>query len=107
MPAPRNGPCTPWVQRSDLADLEWVKAASQKWLGAGEGREQSDLEQIFDDAAGAASEILYEMSGRIFTGDCGPVTIRPLSRPVDRDYRNVPGIFWSSSWGYCNYGAPI
>lgn len=47
----------------------------------------------------AASEILYSLSGRQFTGNCGPVTIRPVARPENADTRG-----WvfagSSGWGY-------
>lgn len=58
-----------------------------------------------DDAATIASEVLYEMSGRVFTGECGPVTIRPLSRPINVDSWRMATGSWFSSWGTCGYAA--
>lgn len=51
-------------------------------------------------AATQASEILYNLSGQQFTGDCGPVTVRPLSRPTDQDTRGLSGMGFSGSGGY-------
>jgi hypothetical protein len=55
----------------------------------------------------AASDVLYALSGRQFTGVCGPVTIRPLARPTDADSRAWAGGFgYYSNWGYAaSYGA--
>jgi hypothetical protein len=54
-----------------------------------------------------ASEVLYLMSGQQYTGNCGPVTVRPISRPTDIDTRafgiGLAGGYWSS-WGTCSAG---
>jgi hypothetical protein len=57
-----------------------------------------------------ASEALYELSGRMFTGACGPVTIRPVSRPTDIDMRSLGAslspVGWYSSSGFASaYGS--
>lgn len=85
------------------------------WIAAAAGEGETDDAQlstgqvatICAEAAAAASDVLYELSGRQFTGECGPVTVRPLSRPTDGDTRAWAGGFgYMSSWGYCStYGA--
>lgn len=108
--APRPGPCTPWCTGSQVQALPWVAAAAQTALAA-ETLTQDEINIISGEAAAAASEILYELSGRVFTGECGPVTIRPVSRPTDLDTRGWVGsapIGWMSSWGACaGYGLGI
>ena len=63
-----------------------------------------------------ASESLYALSGQQFTGACGPVTVRPISRPVDGDTRglvgSIPGGYlavygWPSAWGNARAGAAM
>lgn len=56
------GPCTAWTTGEDVAACCSVETSS----GA-----------IFDDAADAASQLLFELSGRQFSGQCGPRTVRP------------------------------
>jgi hypothetical protein len=64
------------------------------------------LDLICAEAAVAASQVLYELSGRMFTGDCGPVTVRPVSRPTDQDTRSSTPLGWFSVWGTASgYGA--
>lgn len=55
-------PCTPWITGDDVADCCSVETTS----GA-----------IFDQVAEQAQEILFELSGRLFPGECGPKTVRP------------------------------
>ena len=55
-------PCTSWITGDDVADCCSVEASS----GA-----------VFDLAAGQSEDLLFELSGRIFTGLCGPKTVRP------------------------------
>lgn len=110
MPTPRPGPCSPWVSGPEIETLPWLVAAAGKATAAellGEGQ----LQSICAEAAAAASEVLYELSGRIFTGECGPITIRPLSRPTDLDTRALGAtVGWSSygsaasSYGFSNPG---
>lgn len=88
------GPCTDWISGDDVADCCSVETSS----GA-----------IFDEVAATAQEVLFELSGRQFAGECSK-TVRPcrtncgcgwqiLSRghivgPWDLGY-------WSPYW-YCD-----
>lgn len=71
--------------------------------------EQAQVDQILASAAMSASEILYQLSGQVYTGECGPVTIRPVARPTDtdtRDWAALSPLGWFSSWGMCSaYGS--
>ena len=99
--APRTGPCSPWTSGPEIAALgPVVKAAAKMQV------EQAALDLICAEAALAASQVLYELSGRMFTGDCGPVTVRPVSRPTDQDTRSSTPLGWFSVWGTASgYGA--
>jgi hypothetical protein len=55
-------PCTPWVTGDEVADCCSVESSS----GA-----------LFDMAAEQASQLLFELSGRLFPGECGPKVVRP------------------------------
>jgi hypothetical protein len=56
------GPCTPWITADDVADCCNVETSSSL---------------IFDAVAEQASALLFEVSGRLFAGECGPRTVRP------------------------------
>lgn len=83
--------------------LPWVQAAVPHAVQA-LGFSEEQVETMCAEAAMAASEVLYEMSGRQFSGQCGPETIRPLSRPTDMDTRDAwyGGLGYNTSWGYAN-----
>jgi hypothetical protein len=88
-----------------------VRAAAQKEIQAGK-LTQAQVDVICAQAASGASEILYEISARAYTGECGPVTVRPVSRPSDADTRSWPGTLspngWFSSWGAASsYGVAV
>jgi len=57
-----DGPCTDWITGDDVAACCDVEASS----GA-----------IFDDVAAQAQSLLFQLSGRLYAGLCGPVTVRP------------------------------
>lgn len=100
-PGVRNGPCAQWVAAADVLALSAVAAAVTK-----AGLDPAAAGVLADQSAAAASDILYELSGRMFTGACGPVTIRPVSRPTDGDFRGSLGSMgYFSSWGSCGVGA--
>ena len=61
----------------------------------------TQIDAICADAAFNATELLYRMSGKQFAGECGPVTARPLARPVNSDKRNLV----YRNWGYGGYGS--
>lgn len=94
-----------------MAALPAVKAQITKQIAAGTFT-QDQCDQICASSAASASGVLYELSGRMFTGECGPVTIRPVSRPTDSDTRAWPGGSspngWFSAWGSASsYGANV
>lgn len=105
----RNGACTPWVSGAQVAALPTVQDA----LAAGQKRGWTlDTDVLCAEAAVAASDTLYELSGRVYTGECGPVTIRPVSRPTDIDTRSwgarLSPLGWFSAWGLSSgYGANV
>jgi hypothetical protein len=61
--------------------------------------------------AGVASEVCYALSARQFTGACGPVTVRPVSRPIDVDTRfgsrSQPNGYLSSGQFGGTWGGPF
>jgi hypothetical protein len=85
----------------------------QKRVEALVGKRELTLEQIEAMAAQcatAASDELYEWSGRIYPGECGPVTVRPVSRPTDIDTRawaaTLSTVGWVASQGFASaYGS--
>jgi len=88
----------PWVQEAIAAGVK------KGW--------DLDTDALLAEAALAASDTLYRLSGRVFTGECGPVTIRPVSRPTDIDTRSwgarLSPLGWFSSWGLSSsYGAAM
>jgi hypothetical protein len=103
MSTPRSGACSPWIDGSAVACLPWVRDAADKLTKAGR-LEPQELEAICAGAALAATDALYELSGRVFTGNCGPVTIRPLARPTDMDTRAWAGGLGGAWGGYSGYG---
>lgn len=64
----------PWIDGSDVADCLGVEYSSTT---------AADL----DLAADIASELLYDLSGRVYQGERGPVTVRPIR---DVGYSRVP-----------------
>lgn len=105
MSAPRLGACSPWTDGGQVLALPWVTAAANAAI-AKSALTQGQVDIICAQAATAASDILYELSGRVFTGECGPVTIRPVSRPTDGDTRSASALGWFSSTAYASgYGA--
>lgn len=105
--APRPGACNPWITSDEVAALPTVQAAITSLQENDQALNQEQVQSICAAQATAASDILYELSGRVFTGPCGPVTIRPLSRPTDADSRAWGGGWqYLSGWGYASsYGA--
>lgn len=108
---PRTGPCSPWVSGADVEGRPWVAEAAAKLREKG-NLPPDGLETLCAEAATAASEFLYEETGRIFSGLCGPVTVRPVQRPVDADSRGwgarLSPLGWFASWGLASsYGSQI
>lgn len=62
---PILGPCEAWVTVDEVAEC----------CNASIGSDTS----VFEFAASAASQILYELSGEQFPGECGPTTERPFA----------------------------
>ena len=109
MATPRSGACSPWISAAIVEGLVKVKELGQALIGKGTIT-QAQLEAICAESATAASDVLYELSGRIFPGNCGPVTVRPVSRPTDIDTRawgaTLSTVGWVASQGFASaYGS--
>jgi hypothetical protein len=109
--SPRNGPCNPWITGNDVKELlsvqQSIASINQKAAQANPPLPTLTDEQVdamCADAAQAASEVLYNLSGKQFTGNCGPVTIRPVARPENADTR--AWVFQGGGWGY-GWGASM
>ena len=48
-----------------------------------------EMDFILASALAQATDVLYNLSGRRFPGECGPITIRPISRPADADLHGL------------------
>jgi hypothetical protein len=91
----RSGPCSPYVTASELLAVPAiVNAIAENNVSVATAR------SIAVDAVNAASEILYIRSGRVYTGVCGPVTIRPVARPINQE-----GRLWLGGGGVLGGGA--
>ena len=82
-------PCTPWITGDDVAACCTVESSS----GA-----------LFDQAAEAASDLLFQLSGRQFAGECGPRTVRP---PCDSCYCGYQILSRGYVIGPWDYGYPL
>ena len=107
--SPRPGSCAPWITGEDVRNLPRVALAIAK-NAAGQGPggfpsfSDAEVTAICAESAVMATDILYELSGKQFTGDCGPVTIRPVARPKNVDGR--PFLADGGSWGFAaSWGA--
>jgi hypothetical protein len=97
MAAPRNGPCSDWVT------LEDVRACSRC------SDEGTVSDEAIESAIAQASEILFHLSGRQFSGECEG-EVRPCARsswyPIPQWWRNTFSRYgmnsnYSSYWGIC------
>lgn len=79
---PRSGPCSPWVDGAAVEARPWVKEAAAK-LREKASLAEGELEAMCAEAATAASEFLYEESGRIFSGDCVTPETRILTANLE------------------------
>jgi len=93
MAAPLTGPCAPWT------DLAAVRVCCVD--------DPPDDPTILE-AIDAASEILFELSGRRYSGACEQ-TLRPCSRTVDANLYSLHGsiqnVAWQGGgfeWGLCS-----
>jgi hypothetical protein len=94
---PRAGPCSAWINGDDVFQNPRVQATWKR--GATRLDIPEELARLICARVALASTItLYELSGRTRTGVCGPVTVRPLSRPADVDSRFH--LQAGYSWGY-------
>lgn len=91
--APRTGPCAPWVTVDDVVNQEWP-----------DGMNTPDP-AVAASIAMAASEVLYTLSGSKYTGNCGPVTVRPVARPTDVDTRFGAGGYPSAGMTAGQFGS--
>jgi hypothetical protein len=90
-PVPSNptGPCSNWVTGEEVAACCSVETSS----GA-----------LFDQAAAEASALLFELSGRQFSGYCGPRTVRPPCDSCWCGYQILSRGYVIGPW---DYGYPL
>ena len=107
MSAPRTISCAPWIKGDDVSSSasmqQAIAHAKSESTKATSGFVLSDdqITAICAESAIAATEVLYRLSGKQFTGNCGPVTDRPVARPINADSRG-----WiSRNWSYGGYGS--
>lgn len=96
----RSGPAAPWISGTDVAALPAVaKAIAANNALATPTFTPEQVSALCDEAAAQSSELLYLLSGRQFTGEAGPVTIRPVA-----ERQNNEGLwFWGGAWGWGAY----
>lgn len=80
-------PCTPWITGEDVVDCCSVETTDSA---------------LFEDVAVQASEILFAISGRLFSGECGPKIVRPSCDPCWCGYQVLSRghIVGPWDWGY-------
>lgn len=83
------GPCTPWLTGDDVADCCNTETSSGV---------------IFDLVAEQASDLLFEISGRLFAGECGPRTVRPECDSCFCGYQVLSRGYVIGPW---DYGYPL
>jgi hypothetical protein len=79
------GPCSPWLSGDDVADCCNVETSS----GA-----------LFDVVATQASDLLFEISGRLYAGECGPRTVRPACDSCACGYQVLSRGYVIGPWDY-------
>lgn len=92
-PGPMLGPCQTWITGEDVAACPNVN------------QDYGSNVEVFDLVAYEASMALFEISGRQFTGLCGPVEVRPTRQscgcwgaPSSEGFG--PWAWTGSAWGY-------
>ncbi len=83
------GPCSPWITGDDVADCCSVETTDTV---------------IFDLVAGQASDLLFEISGRLYAGECGPRTVRPECDSCYCGYQVLSRGYVIGPW---DYGYPL
>jgi len=94
MTAPRIGPCADWTTLADVRACDCL--------------EDPPTDAQISDAIIMASEVLFELSGRRFSGACAQ-TVRPCAQTVGGSAYAYHGlasfdgaIGWLPSWGSCS-----
>ena len=96
------GPCQPWASAQDV----W-NCCGQPMTTVGEGSDVTECPVDMTQYAVEASNILYELSGRLFAGACEK-TVRPCTerfcgfQVLSRGYVVGPWSYWG--WGWNGWG---
>jgi hypothetical protein len=85
---PVSGPCSPWISGEDVVRNSGGALANF-----------ADV-YLLDDFAYEASAALFEISGRRFTGRCGPITVRPCRTNCGCW---APASIGLGPWGWSSY----
>lgn len=88
MAGPSASTCSEWATEDDICSP---------------CNDYDNLGPIAADFIQAASDLLYEMSGRQFPGECSQ-TIRPCARRRWRHQVDAAPPGWSTGWGWCGCG---
>ena len=106
---PRTGACSPWIDGQVVRESPEIKAAifnaknqTRNTTPSAPQLDDEMIDLICAQAADTATTILYQKSAKQFTGNCGPVTIRPVFRPTNADTRGwvfAGGGGWGYGWG--------
>jgi hypothetical protein len=93
---PTTGPCEPWVTAEDVADY-----CGTQFTG---GSDTSVLEEW----ASIASDVLFQITGGTWPGECGPIVVRPCADACGcwaiAANRYAQGWAWDPSAGRWNCG---
>lgn len=82
-------PCTPWITGDDVAECCNVETTTPA---------------LFDEVATQASDLLFEISGRLYAGECGPRTVRPECDSCWCGYQVLSRGYVIGPW---DYGYPL
>ncbi len=83
------GPCSPWLTGDDV--IECCNAETTSPF-------------LFDVVAEQASDLLFEISGRLYAGECGPRTVRPECDSCYCGYQVLSRGYVIGPW---DYGYPL
>lgn len=83
------GPCSPWISGDDVAECCNVETTTPA---------------LFDEVATQASDLLFEISGRLYAGECGPRTVRPECDSCWCGYQVLSRGYVIGPW---DYGYPL
>lgn len=95
----RTGPCSSWITAQDVVESPLVAQAIANVQKRSNPFSDDAINAICASSAESATEILFQLTAQKFTGSCGPVTIRPVARPLRADGISL------GLWSYGGFGS--